>query len=66
VTDASGQVRMRGIAPGDYRIFAWEDIEKGAWQDPTFVRNHESSGKAIHINEGEKASTEISVIPSKP
>jgi hypothetical protein len=40
--------------------------EGSPWQDPAFVGNHESSGKAIHINEGEKASTEISVIASKP
>jgi hypothetical protein len=36
-TDQNGQFSVRGIAPGDYKLFAWEGIEEGAHQDPEFL-----------------------------
>ena len=53
VTDASGRFRIERIPPGDYKVFAWKNIENGAWQDPDFVRPYESSGKLIHIKEAQ-------------
>jgi hypothetical protein len=63
VTDASGKFKIQGIAAGDYRVFAWEEITDGAWQDPDVLREVESRGKAIHINDGEQASVEVFAIP---
>src|SRR4030095_9128639 len=44
VTDSSGNFKIQGIAPGDYRVFAWEDIPDGAWQDADVLRNVEVRG----------------------
>ena len=63
ITDASGRFKIQGIAAGDYRAFAWEDIVDGAWQDPEVLRDVETRGKAVHINEGEQASAEVIAIP---
>src|SRR4030095_10056097 len=38
VTDSSGRFRFQGIATGDYLVFAWSDVETGAWQNPDFMR----------------------------
>jgi hypothetical protein len=64
-TDASGRFQIPGVPPGDYKLFAWESIEPGAWQDPDFVRDYESRGHPIHVNEGEKKAVAVSVIPAK-
>jgi len=63
VTDATGKFKIQGIAAGDYRVFAWEDIADGAWQDGDVLREAEARGKPVHINEGEGATVEVAAIP---
>jgi len=60
-TDAVGVFRMN-IVPGDYEIFAWTDIEPGAWQDPDIMRSYENQGKPISVGDGTKQNIEVSVI----
>jgi hypothetical protein len=62
-TDASGKFRIQGIAAGEYRIFAWEEIADGAWQDAEVLRDVESRGKTVRIKEGEQTAVEVVAIP---
>jgi hypothetical protein len=62
-SDDSGRFKLSGIAPGDYSLFAWEDIENGLWQDPEFIRRHETSGKAVRILENGRETVETVAIP---
>ncbi len=64
-SDASGKVHWDGLVPGDYRIFAWEDIESGAWADPEFMRNFDGRGTSVHIDERGRATVNVKVIPYK-
>lgn len=52
-TDPTGRFHMDRVAPGDYKLFAWEDAPDGAWQDPDFVRTFEERGTPVHIVEGQ-------------
>jgi hypothetical protein len=61
-TDGSGKFRMQAIPPGDYKIYAWEDIVDGAWQDQEVLRAYDSRGRAIRIEDGRAATVEITVI----
>jgi len=63
VTNRSGQFQMQGLTPGDYKLFAWEDVEAGAWQDPEFMRPQENSGLGVHVGEGSHANVQLTVIP---
>jgi len=60
-TDLSGQFEFRGVAPGDYIVFAWEDVEFGAWFDPEFTRSYESVGKRVHISEAANETVELRI-----
>jgi hypothetical protein len=62
-TDAIGQFHVDGIPPGNYKAFAWEDVDIGAWQDPDFIRGFEDRGKPVRINEGGTSNIELRVIP---
>jgi hypothetical protein len=62
-TDAAGRFHVEGVPPGDYRVFAWEDVELGSWQDPEFIRQFEDRGKSMQINEGSTSNIELRVIP---
>jgi hypothetical protein len=52
-TDRTGQFRIQGITPGNYKLFAWQDVENGAWQNAEFLSMYEERGTPIEIAEGE-------------
>jgi len=62
VTGLDGRFRFPALAPGEYKLFAWEDVETGAWQDPDFIRNHESKGTPVRISEKSKEDVQLNVI----
>ena len=62
-SDQSGRFQLRGIPPGDYLLFAWEDIESGLWQDAEFIRRNEASGKPVRITENSRETLEAVAIP---
>jgi hypothetical protein len=62
-TDDKGHFMMRGITPGDYKIYAWEALEQNAWFDSDLLRQYEQKGKFQHIAEDAKEVVEVKVIP---
>jgi hypothetical protein len=63
-TDQYGRFTLRGISPGEYKLFAWQEIEPGAYQDPDFLRAYETKGHTLRITEGEGVIVELRLIPS--
>lgn len=49
--DQTGHFTMKNVPPGKYRVYAWEEIESGAYIDPDFTKPFESSASAITVNE---------------
>jgi protocatechuate 3,4-dioxygenase beta subunit len=64
-TDQYGGFSIRGIAPGEYKAFAWERIERGAYQDPEFLRRFEGDGKTVTVKEGERLVVQLPLIPAE-
>jgi len=64
VTDQNGHFMMQGVTPGDYKLFAWEDIEPFSYNDPEVLRQFEDKGQAIHIVESDKKMVEVRMIPA--
>jgi hypothetical protein len=63
ITDTAGRFQIEAIPPGDYQAFAWDEVDDGEWLNAEFLRRFEGRGAAIHINEGEKTSISLRVIP---
>ena len=61
-TDNQGRFQLQGLRPGDYRVFAWENIENGTWIDSTFLRLNEERGTTIHIDEGQVQAATLPII----
>ena len=62
VTDQSGHFSLRGIRPGDYTLFAWDNVEGEQYYNPDFLKAHEGQGRALHISEGEHNSVQLSAV----
>ena len=63
-TDQNGHFTIKGLRPGKYTVYAWEDIEQGAYQDPDFVKPHESAGEKVEISESAHSNIQLKVIPA--
>lgn len=61
-TDQFGRFTLTGLAPGEYKLFAWEEIETGAYQDPEFLRPYEKRGESLHVGEVGHASVQLKLI----
>ena len=64
-SDVSGRVHFDGIAPGDYRVFAWEDVPADAWQDPDFIRLFEDRAAPVHLDERGQVRIQVRLIQSR-
>jgi hypothetical protein len=64
-TDQNGHFSMKSIPPGEYKIYSWEEIEPGAYQDPEFVKPHESAGKSVSIKESGHETVQLTAIPAE-
>jgi hypothetical protein len=60
--DQNGNIRMRGIVPGEYNVFAWEDIEAGAADDEEFRKPFDGKGTKVKLSEGSKENLTLTVI----
>jgi hypothetical protein len=63
VADQSGHFTLRGLASGDYALFAWESIDGEPFYNAEFLRSYEDRGKAMRVREGKRVSVQLKAIP---
>jgi protocatechuate 3,4-dioxygenase beta subunit len=63
-TDQRGRFTLRGIAPGSYTVYAWQDLEDGVYRDPDFLKSQEANGMAVKVEEGSHQRIELKVSPT--
>jgi hypothetical protein len=61
-TDHSGRFTIQGIAPGDYSLISWEDVEPNAYYDPSFLEQYLARGTAVHVDENAHLSLNLRAI----
>lgn len=64
VSDQNSRFSLKNLEPGDYKLFAWEDVEYGAYMDPDFLRPLEDRGQSISIQESSHESVQVNLIPA--
>lgn len=60
--DQNGQFTIKDIAPGSYKLFAFDNVEHGIWLDADWLKPYESKGESIEVKESEKASKNLVII----
>jgi protocatechuate 3,4-dioxygenase beta subunit len=64
-TDQYGHFELRGIPPGEYKFFSWEEVESGAWEDPEFLKPFEEKSEKITLQEGDQKTLNLTAIRTK-
>jgi hypothetical protein len=62
---ANGKFEFRGVAPGEYTLFSWDNVEEHAWDDPEFLKPFKSQGVSVRVTEGETRTADLTVIRTK-
>ena len=66
ITDASGKFTFQGIAPGTYKLLAWDQVDNNAvMYDPDFLRPYESAAQTVEILANDKKDVELKLTLSK-
>jgi hypothetical protein len=63
-SDQNGAFTFKDVAPGDYKVFAWEDVEMGAYMDPDFMKPVENKGESLTLRESDQKSVQVTLIPA--
>ena len=58
-----GTFVFKGVRPGSYKLFAFEEVEPFAWFDPEFLKPVESLGESVTVGEGEKTTKQLTPVP---
>jgi hypothetical protein len=64
LSDQNGQFDLRGLAPGRYKLFSWDSVEQGAWQDPDFLKEFETKGESVEVQDADLKRTELKLLHS--
>lgn len=60
--DKSNQFSLRTIPPGDYKLFAFEGMERREFMNPDFLRPYENQGHSLHLEDGSRETVQLDLI----
>jgi hypothetical protein len=65
VTDQNGRFLLRGIVPGEYRIFSWDSDVDFDWYDAQQLKPYESKGVPISVDVDDQKTVQLKVIETE-
>jgi Carboxypeptidase regulatory-like domain len=63
-TDGQGNFKFVDVAPGEYKIYAWEEMAPDVLDVPEFRKALESKATSVTVQPGEHESVQVQVIPA--
>jgi hypothetical protein len=61
-SDEKGQFKISDLTPGQYKIFAWENVPDGAPQDPEFRKPFDKQALSVSVQPKRRANVKITAI----
>jgi hypothetical protein len=61
-SDQYGRFHFESIRPGDYKLFAWDDVENNDWFDPDFLKAFEDKGEPVTVTDNAQRSSGVHLI----
>lgn len=63
LSDDDGRFTLRGIPPGEYRLFAWQYVEPNAYMDQIYMEGYAQLGTAVSIQPSSSGTVTVPLIP---
>jgi uncharacterized surface anchored protein len=63
LTDDAGHFTLHNLPPGEYRVIAFESIERGVIENPTFRASFEGQAAVVTLQEGSQENVDLKLIP---
>lgn len=64
MTDQNGGFQFKGLAPGDYYVAAWEDVDFGLFQSTEFLNHFTSEATTVALSEGGHENRDVKIVPA--
>ncbi|MBZ5635227.1 MAG: carboxypeptidase-like regulatory domain-containing protein [Acidobacteriia bacterium] len=64
MTDQNGGFQFKGLAPGDYYVAAWEELDLGLALGADFLSHFTSEASAVKLSESGHESKDLKLIPA--
>jgi carboxypeptidase family protein len=65
-SDLKGKFVLRGVPPGIYKLFAWNDVDVNeVLNQPDLLKNHESEAQSIRVEESGKYDIELKPVSAQ-
>jgi hypothetical protein len=61
-TDQNGHFVLRGIAPGKYKLYAFDQIDSGAFYDVDYMKPFDGKGETVDVSEGDRLTRDLTLI----
>jgi uncharacterized protein (DUF2141 family) len=61
VADRLGRFLLQNIIPGDYRVFACKEIDRGVYTNPEFLQQFADRGKTVSLTQGASINIQLPV-----
>jgi hypothetical protein len=61
--EPDGRFSFTGVPPGNYVLFAWQTVTRGAWQNPIFLGRYENRGTPVVVEAAVTRTLQIVAIP---
>jgi hypothetical protein len=61
-SDEQGRVLLTNLAPGQYKLFAWDNVPLGAWMNAEFMEKVEARRTSVVVNGGLRQSAQVRAI----
>jgi Carboxypeptidase regulatory-like domain len=58
-TGADGHIKMNGLAPGDYRVYAWDDFQQVEYANPEWMQRYGGNGASVSVQAGQTAQVSL-------
>jgi hypothetical protein len=65
ISGADGTFAIRGIAPGDYRVFGWDDLEPNAYLNVDYVKSYQDFGTPVTVAPNQSRTVSLRLVPSE-
>jgi 5-hydroxyisourate hydrolase-like protein (transthyretin family) len=61
-TDAMGNFTLHGLPTGEYKIFAWEEVETNAWMNRDYRQPFETRAASVKVDESTTPTVQLKLI----